>query len=251
MPFTHPPLQDRAKAAFGAAALQGLMAYALIFGLATNVPAIVRENLTLIAVLEPPPPPPERLRPHPVQNTRPEGRASPPNLRSRATDIVAPRPVIALPVPPPVIAALKPGIGMDPTTGSADIPGPGTGAGGEGDGTGSGGAGDGDGSGGSGSPPRWVRGRLRDSDYPRGLGEEGIEGTVSVRYAVEPDGRVTDCVVTRSSGSAELDDTTCRLIEQRFRYAPSRDRSGRPQRSFIVENHSWIVRDEPPEDEGR
>src|SRR6185436_717451 len=99
MPFTHPPPQDRAKAAFGAVALQALMAYGLIFGLATNVPAIVREHLTLIAISPPPPPPPETPRPHPVESSRPEGRASPPNIRSRATEVAAPRPVIQLPVP--------------------------------------------------------------------------------------------------------------------------------------------------------
>ncbi|HEY5713459.1 MAG TPA: TonB family protein [Allosphingosinicella sp.] len=248
MAFTHPPPQDRLKAAIGAVALQALMAWAFLVGLATQVPAVVREHLTLISILTPPPPPPEQPPPHPVESSRPEGRASPPNIRSRATEIAAPQPVIQLPVPTPVIAAPKPFTQADPSSGSADIAGPGTGAGGQGDGFGSGGDGDGDGAGGGGSPPRWLRGRLRNSDYPRGLGEEGIEGTVSVRYAVEIDGSVTHCVITHSSGSRELDYTTCRLIEQRFRFAPSRDRSGRPQRSWIVENHSWIIHDEPPEE---
>ena len=108
------------------------------------------------------------------------------------------------------------------------------------------GPGEGDGAGG-GTPPRRLSGRLRDSDYPRGLGEAGIEGTVSVEYRVELDGRVTDCVITRSSGSRLLDETTCDLIEQRFRYRPAHDRAGRPVISYIVENHSWIVHDEPPE----
>jgi protein TonB len=48
-----------------------------------------------------------------------------------------------------------------------------------------------------------------------------------------------------------LDETTCRLIEERFRFEPSRDRSGRPVRSRIVENHEWDVEDIPsrPEDD--
>jgi len=43
-----------------------------------------------------------------------------------------------------------------------------------------------------------------------------------------------------TSGSAALDDTTCRLIQQRFRFAPARDGSGRPVRAWIVEQHEWI-----------
>ena len=247
MSFTHSPPQDRVKAAAGAVALQALIAWGFLIGLANTMPTLVREHLTLISVLVPPPPPPDVPPPHPVESTRPEGRASPPNIRSRATEVVAPRPVVPLPLPTPIIAAPKPFTQSDPSSGSADIAGPGTGAGGIGDGFGSGGNGDGDGAGGRGTPPRWLRGRLHDRDYPRGLGEQGIEGTVGVRYAVEVDGRVTDCVITRSSGSRELDETTCRLIEQRFHYSPSHDRAGRPQRSWIVENHSWIIHDEPPD----
>ncbi|MDP8994994.1 MAG: energy transducer TonB, partial [Pseudomonadota bacterium] len=92
-----------------------------------------------------------------------------------------------------------------------------------------------------------LRGSLRDSDYPAGLGEAGIGGRVGVRYTVETSGRVTNCIVTRSSGSDLLDRHTCRLIEQRFRFDPSRDGAGWPIRSQIVESHEWIVEDLPPE----
>ncbi|HWT13829.1 MAG TPA: energy transducer TonB, partial [Allosphingosinicella sp.] len=132
-----------------------------------------------------------------------------------------------------------------------------TGSGGLGDGTGSGGDGGGGGGGGGYgdgrglSPPRWLRGRIRDSDYPPGLGEAGIGGTVSVRYTVETDGRVSGCMVTRSSGSGALDRTTCRVIEERFRFDPSRDGRGRPIRSQIVENHEWVVEDLPAEPDRR
>ena len=71
---------------------------------------------------------------------------------------------------------------------------------------------------------------------------------MSVRYRVGTDGRASDCVATRSSGSRALDDLTCRLIEQRFRFAPSRDRTGRAVRSIIVEDHSWMVSDEVEND---
>ncbi len=66
-------------------------------------------------------------------------------------------------------------------------------------------------------------------------------------YTVLTDGRAVDCRVTRSSGSDLLDATTCRLIERRFRFDPSRDGRGRPIVSHIEENHSWIVEDLPPD----
>lgn len=232
---------DRIKAALGAAIIQAVLGYALIMGLAVNVSAVVDDGLKLFQIApERPPPPIEPVIPHQVQSEKPEGAASPPNLTSKATQVVAPPPIVQLVIPPPIIAAPKASTGNDASSGAADVRGPGTGSGGIGDGTGSGGAGDGGGSGGRFTAPRWVRGDLRDSDYPRGLGEAGIEGTVSVRYVVNTDGRVSDCEVTGSSGSDILDDTTCRLIEQRFRFRPSRDDRGRPVPATIVENHSWI-----------
>jgi protein TonB len=123
------------------------------------------------------------------------------------------------------------------------MPAAGGGAGGTGTGgNGSGGTGEGsDGSGGGGTPPVQIGGRITDRDYPRALSDIGISGTVSVRYRVGVDGRVTDCLITHSSGHEELDVLTCRLIERRFRYRPSRDEEGRPVPSTIVENHSWII----------
>ena len=72
-----------------------------------------------------------------------------------------------------------------------------------------------------------------------------------MRFAVETNGRATDCVVTHSSGHQDIDETTCRLIETRFRYKPGTDRAGRPVRTYLVERHSWsIVRpgDRPPDE---
>ncbi|ONF95080.1 Gram-negative bacterial tonB protein [Sphingomonas jeddahensis] len=127
-------------------------------------------------------------------------------------------------------------------SGSADIRGPGTGAGGVGDGFGSGGAGDGDGGGyGEETGPTFLRGRMSTSDLPEALFATGFVGTVGVRYLVATNGRVPECVVTRSSGNRQVDAVTCRLIRERFRFRPSRDGRGRPVSAWIVENHSWEV----------
>jgi protein TonB len=240
--------RERIVSAIGVALVHALLGYALITGLRFELPQRVAEELKLIDVLPPadPPKPLPKLE-HKVKAERPEGEASPPNLRAEPTQIVLPPPIIPVPSPNPVPVAPIAGVGSAPSAGSADIPGPGFGAGGWGNGRGAGGFGDGDGRGGW-TAPRQRKGRIRDSDYPRAAGEEGLGGTVGVRFVVEPDGRVSRCDVDRSSGSPVLDDTTCRLIVERFRYDPSRDPEGRPVRATIVQNHTWVVRDLPPEE---
>jgi protein TonB len=52
---------------------------------------------------------------------------------------------------------------------------------------------------------------------------------------------VTSCTVTRSSGVAELDALTCRLIRERFRYRPSTDRYGRPIADEVEGEHDWVA----------
>lgn len=240
--------RDRFVSAAGVALVHALLGYALLTGLKFELPRRVSDELKLIEILpQAEPPKPKTEIPHKVKSERPEGEASPPNLRGEPTQIVLPPPKIIVPTPNPVVVAPVAGVGNAPSAGSAEVPGPGYGAGGWGNGRGAGGYGDGDGGGGW-TPPRQRRGRIRDSDYPRGAGEAGVGGTVGVRFVVEPDGRVSGCDVTRSSGSAVLDDTTCRLIVERFRYDPSRDPEGRPVRATIVQNHSWLIHDLPPEE---
>jgi protein TonB len=67
------------------------------------------------------------------------------------------------------------------------------------------------------------------------------QGTVAVRFTVRADGRVGGCAVIRSSGHAELDDVTCRLIEKRFRYRPALDASGRAVPAVQYKSFDWFV----------
>jgi protein TonB len=232
--------KQRLRAAAAAALVELALAYALFAGLAVQVPRAVVEPLKNFGLLPEPPPPPPRAPPAPRFATpEREGAASPPNIRSTATEIVAPPPRIALPALSPIVAAPLPGLGADPTAGAAPIRGPGTGSGGEGDGSGSGSGGDGPG-GGGGSPPVIKSGRLRDSDYPRAAAEAGIGGTVEVQYTVGTDGRPRNCRIMKSSGNGDLDATTCRMILLRYRYRPARDRQGRPIDSEVADTHEWI-----------
>jgi len=249
MPVDHARRRVRFWAGLLVALVEIALGYAILSSWQPASSIRATDELTTIqsAHIEPPPPvvPAESPR-----RARKQGAASPPNLRADPAEIVAPPPVLR-PVPVPVITAPNAGQGPDASAGASIVAGPGTGAGGIGTGTGSGGAGDGDGDGG-GTPPRQIKGRLKNSDYPSAAGEAGVGGTVSVRYVVETDGRVSDCEVTRSSGSRILDETTCRLIRERFRFRPSLDEQGRPVASAIVENHSWFVQhDDGPSDQPR
>jgi protein TonB len=133
--------------------------------------------------------------------------------------------------------------------GAWEVAGAGSGSGGEGIGTGSGNQGAGSG-GGGGMPPRRIKGNIRNSDYPRTALLAGAEGRVSVRFTVGIDGRATNCSVIQSSGNADLDATSCGVIETRFRYRPARDPQGRPVPSIIMGDHFWEIRGRrmpPPE----
>lgn len=229
--------RDRLIGAGGSAAIVLLLGYALLAGLSVRISFHGERSLPLVVVDLPQPKPPRPIKDIRRQHDPAPNAPSPRNLKNEATQIVAPAPVILLPIAPPVVAAAKPGEGAAATSGASDIAGPGEGAGGSGNGSGGGGSGDGEGD----RPPRHLSGRLRYSDLPSTLREAGIGGTVSVRYDVEVDGRVTGCVVPVSSGIAELDRLTCQLIEQRFRFKPSRDADGTPVRSTIEESHSWEV----------
>ena len=226
-----------------AAAVQALLLYVLIVGLGVRLPAPAPPATQLLEFsLQPPPPKVEIKPPPPAPSKKPQGAASPPNLVSRATEVVAPPPVV--PPVPLVVTAPQPGTGSDASSGNAPVAGPGTGAGGTGNGTGSGGAGNGSGAG-EGTPLRWRSGSLNDRDYPKAALRVNAQGTVHLRFTVGVNGRVTDCAVTRSSGNRDLDETTCRLIQQRFRYEPSRDALGRPYADVVTGEHVWELWDRP------
>ncbi|MDB5422529.1 MAG: energy transducer TonB [Brevundimonas sp.] len=231
------PDKSRVMAALGSAAITAALGYALLAGFGVRIAPTVARELDVF-ILAPDAPVPPIKPPPPPKHSRRNGASGAPALRAKATDIVAPPPI--LPVVSPTIAVAKiANVGSASTTGASSVAGSGNGGGGLGNG-------DGDGDGGE-TPPQYRSGRIRDSDFPRGAGEAGVGGTVSVEYTVTTKGRATNCMVTRSSGNVELDRTTCRLIEERFRYSPSRDARGKPVESMIVENHSWAVRrDEQP-----
>ena len=63
-------------------------------------------------------------------------------------------------------------------------------------------------------------------DYPANALRNGEQGRVAFTLDVGADGRVTACRVTESSGSAALDNATCRIMQSRARYMPARNARG-------------------------
>ena len=232
---------ERAAAGFVTAAVVVLVAWAFLLSFAATRRAALDDPLQSIVTVPLAPPPPRQVVPERRPSRAPEGEAAPPNIRSTATQIVAPPPPIVIAPPPPVVTATVAGTADDRTAGAAEVPGPGQGAGGVGDGRGSGGFGDGRGGGlGEDTPPRQIAGRLRFSDAARLVGWETLIGrAMTTRFIVGVDGRVSGCRATRSSGLPAVDAEVCRLIEQRFRYRPSRDAAGRAVRAGVEMDHSW------------
>lgn len=85
------------------------------------------------------------------------------------------------------------------------------------------------------SPAQLVGGGPTRLDNPRGR----HVGTVVVQFTVQADGRVSNCGAVRSSGKADLDAFTCRLVEQRMRFRPALNAQGNPVASTAHARYEW------------
>jgi protein TonB len=187
------------------AILHALLGYAFVTGLAYNVVKKVAADLKTFNVEEEPPPPEEKPPPPPPDQpqTPPPVVTPPPIVRTNTM----PPPIVTTNVaPPPVIT---PRAAPAPPTPPAPPPPP--------------------------PPPRRVQpakakanlGSLfSDEDYPASAVRAGESGATGFRLEVGPNGRVTNCTVTSSSGSSALDSTTCRLLRSRARFTPATDSTG-------------------------
>ena len=72
-------------------------------------------------------------------------------------------------------------------------------------------------------PADWIT----HDDYPVAALQQGLSGTVEVAFAVDPTGRTTGCSITKSSGSAILDDAACNAMLPRARFEPAKDAGGK------------------------
>lgn len=222
--------RERAYALAAVVVVQAALGFALLSGLRVQVgePAEIVSRLVDVS-LRPPPPPIEP--PAPVKHKSAEKESAPKAEPKRLGGSPGPKPAHAPPSVTPVVA-VRPnaapsggGSGTGPALGS----GAGGGTGGQGYGA----------SGRGGNDLELLSGDIYPSDYPRRLARAGIGGTVRMRCTVGVTGRVSRCVVTRSSGVPELDALTPRLIERRFVYRPATDRYGRPVPDDIEVDWTW------------
>lgn len=241
---------DRIAPALAALLVNALIGYALLMGLrgAPLLRAVAEDVPLSLFDLQPPvPEPPERARPARPPEAKPPGGAPPP-APARQPDSTPPRPALpALPAPAPVIlvpAPVLPAAGVPAATGSGNGPardngtGNGSGSGGSGAGRGSG---SGNGDGGTFSPARQTGGRFRNSDFPDWLHGK-VRLKIGVRYSIGASGRVDKCEIIEKSGYAEVDDMTCRVIVERYRFRPARDPDGYAVTEVREEDYRWQVR---------
>lgn len=176
-----------------------VVGYALVTGLAYEGVKQIMKKVTTVDIKkeepkkEPPPPPKQQAAPPPIV-------APPPKINVN----VAPPPIQTVvtppPLPPPPIIAPPAPVAPPPPRVQPKSPQP------------------------KGNPANWAN----SNDYPTRALREEKEGTTRFRVTVGADGRVTSCEVTGSSGSDELDSTTCSLITRRGRFNPATDGEGNP-----------------------
>jgi periplasmic protein TonB len=88
-----------------------------------------------------------------------------------------------------------------------------------------------------GNPGSWAN----TNDYPsRDLSQEH-EGTSGFRVTIGPDGRVTDCQITSSSGFPGLDAATCANVKRRARFTPAKDDDGNPTTGSYSNRVRWQI----------
>ncbi len=88
-----------------------------------------------------------------------------------------------------------------------------------------------------GNPASWVT----TEDYPPSALREEREGVTGIAWDVTTDGKVVNCRVTQSSGSADLDDAACKFVTRRGRYSPALDKNGNPIQSSDKRRVRWQI----------
>jgi TonB family protein len=90
-------------------------------------------------------------------------------------------------------------------------------------------------------PKGGVVGLFTSNDYPTAAMRKNEQGTAGVRYWVSKEGKVRDCAVVESSGSAVLDAQTCAIISKRGTFLPARTKTGEAVESIGFSRVHWIL----------
>jgi periplasmic protein TonB len=211
---------NRMAALIIVALLHVAIGYALVTGLAYEGAAKLVKKLTTVDIKEevkkdePPPPPPkkETAPPPPVAPpVRINVQTTPPQIQTTVTP-PPPAPVTYTAAPPAATPPGPPPPPPPPPKGPTKPASP------------------------KGQPGNWAN----SNDYPSRALREEKEGVTRFRVTVSADGRVTSCDVTGSSGSPELDSTTCSLITRRGRFNPAME-DGSPTTGSWSSSVRWQI----------
>ncbi|HZG07864.1 MAG TPA: energy transducer TonB [Allosphingosinicella sp.] len=90
---------------------------------------------------------------------------------------------------------------------------------------------------------------ISNRDYPAAALRAHEQGSTRFRLDVAKDGRVAACTVTASSGSASLDEATCRIMRERALFKPARNARNRPVEDQVNQTITWRIEEveTPPE----
>lgn len=80
-------------------------------------------------------------------------------------------------------------------------------------------------------------------NYPDDARDGGEQGKTAVTLAITASGRISDCKVQASSGSASLDAATCRVARRVIRFEPARNSSGEAIPSTFTLRVLWQLPD--------
>jgi protein TonB len=223
--------RDRTAALAAVIAIHAALFYALMhLSGPMDIPG-AESVIRVFDIAQPPPPPPPPPPPKKESTAKPKEKegGSAPNLKSEATPIKAPRPIVVVPPVPQIAASETPRQGTQPTQGASTIAGTGTGTGGSGTGTGTG-TGSGSGGGGGGGvaePPHLASPVLTGKDFSRELLQQWPSGAnVFMRLRVDARGYVSECTVDQGTGVAAIDSAVCNIVHDRLRFRPALNRSG-------------------------
>ena len=197
--------------------LHAFLGYALVTGLAYDAIQKVKEKMTVVDVKEEEPPEEEEPPPEPEKQIEPPVVSPPPLVRTvtppptvRTVDTPPPAVIMVPTAAPPAPAAPPP---PPPPVAKRPKPVP------------------------KGNVANWAN----TNDYPSRALQQEREGTTGFSVTVGPNGRVTECSISSSSGHPDLDQATCTNVQRRARFDPALDAAGNPTTGSYTNRIRWQI----------
>jgi periplasmic protein TonB len=199
--------------------LHAFLGYALVTGLAYEAVQNVKAKLNVVDVKEEEPPEEEEPPPEPEKQIEPPVVSPPPLVKT----VTPPPTVQTVQTPPPAITlvpraappapAAPPPPPPPPPVAQRPKPVP------------------------KGNPSNWAS----TNDYPSRALQQEREGVTGFSVTVGPNGRVTNCTISSSSGHPDLDQATCTNVTRRARFDPALDSNGNPTTGTYSNRIRWQI----------